>query len=452
MERPDDIIIRHIIHKPASSRPDSSLILRLAKEDGTDEYIRDSADSFQAQLVGSGRSGETIVMTVSEFDEHNRRAARTPGRRSQGLAKKADPVDRFPDVRCYAERNREGYIVAKMTNTPALPAAIDKEHWNARDAATMMGVLPTFYRSIYGRAQESRGQELMRENGHDPEQTMDLLDPDENALAIAKIIEDERTTTILAQEDFTQMLRAAALTAPNTELHRDELISPKGMLFFAKKQDLSDLILCQEPLIRAISWWAVETLDGTAIQITFYLDGPSAWRLVLDAATPEPGAPFTDDDDCVGAEELHRFLLPVEQVYTTVDQDDDDNLPTDEKFIRGVGLIRSINAVVKSAHTRNKLTDTESEKQRKIRRRKGLRQPRQVRVLSLVNPDYGRYEMDAATGRKLRSHWVRGHWRQQWYPSIQDHRTIWIDGFIRGDADLGTVTGRKIYIAKGAPV
>ena len=58
--------------------------------------------------------------------------------------------------------------------------------------------------------------------------------------------------------------------------------------------------------------------------------------------------------------------------------------------------------------------------------------------------------MDAATGRKLRSHWVRGHWRQQWYPSIQDHRTIWIDGFIRGDAELGTVTGRKIYVARGA--
>lgn len=448
MERPDDIIIRHIIHRPHSTDPESSIVLRVAKDENTAAALRDSRDFFQKELVKLGRTGRTVTMTVAEFDDHNRRAARTPGRRSQVLAKKTDPVDRFPDVRGYVDRNKDGYIVTKITNTPALPAVIDKEKWSARDAATMMANLTTFYRSAYGPIEISRGHDIMREHGHDPEQSVDLLDPGENALAIAKIIEDEQTTTILAQEDFTQMLRAAALTAPNTELHRDELISPNGMLFFAQKQDLSDLIFCEDPLIRAISWWTVETLHGSSIQITFYLDGPSAWRALLDDALPEPGAPFTPDDLCVGMEELHRFLAPAEHIYTTVDQDSG-SLPGDEKFIRGLGLIRSINAVAKSAHTREKLTDTESDKQRKVRRRKGLRRPHQVRVLSLVNPDYGRYEMDAATGRKIRSHWVRGHWRQQWYPSTQDHRTIWIDGFIRGDADLGAVTGRKIYVAKG---
>lgn len=53
----------------------------------------------------------------------------------------------------------------------------------------------------------------------------------------------------------------------------------------------------------------------------------------------------------------------------------------------------------------------------------------------------------AATGREVRAHRVCGHWRNQWYASTQEHHTIWIDGFVRGDGDLGIVTGPKVYLA-----
>jgi hypothetical protein len=447
MKRPDDILIRHIIHRPGSTDAESSIVFRVSKAEGTAAHIRESADSFEKELMQMGRSGQTLAMTVAEFDDHNRKAARTPGRRSHVLAE-VEPVDRFPGVHIEMLRTKVGHLVGRLTNTPALPASIDKELWNARDAATMMANLGTFYRSIYGRGSEGMRQDLLRENGVDPEGTFDLEDPAENALAIAGVFEDENTATILAQDDFAEMLKAAALTAPNTELYRDELIAPRGMLFFARAQDLSTVIKSSEAPIRAISWWAVATLEHTVVQIRFYVDGPELWRSMLAHDTPMPGAPFSDDEGIVGIEEMYRFVVPVESIDTAVDQDTG-SLPTTDEFTHGLGLVRSINAVAKSAHTRDTLAGTESPKQRKIRQRKGLKQPRTIRVLSLVNPDYGRYEMDAATGRKLRSHWVRGHWRQQWYPSIQDHRTIWIDGFIRGDADLGAVAGRKIYVAKG---
>lgn len=449
MERPDDIIIRHIIHRPNSTDADSSIVLRVSKAEGTNEHIQDSMDWFQEELGKLGRTGQTVTMTVAEFDDHNRKAARTPGRRSHVLANKTEPVDRFPGVYLGMIRTPEGYLVGKLTNTPALPASIDKEQWTARDAATMMANLVTFYRSIHGRGIEGMRRDLLRENGFDPEANVDLEDPAENALAIAEVFEDENTATILAQDDFAEMLKAAALTAPNTELFRDELIAPHGMLFFSRPQDLSSLIKSSRSPVRAISWWTVATLDRIVVQIRFYVDGPELWRSLLAEDTPKPGASFNEDDGIVGIEAMYRFLVSVESIDTTVDQDTD-GLPTTAEFTHGLGLVRSINAVAKSAHTRDTLTDTESPKQSKIRRRKGLKKPRTIRVLSLVNPEYGRYEMDAATGRKLRSHWVRGHWRQQWYPSIQDHRTIWIDGFIRGDAELGTVTGRKIYVARSA--
>lgn len=40
---------------------------------------------------------------------------------------------------------------------------------------------------------------------------------------------------------------------------------------------------------------------------------------------------------------------------------------------------------------------------------------------------------DAGTGRTYQHRWlVRGHWRNAWYPSRQDHRPVWIDLHFKG--------------------
>jgi hypothetical protein len=40
---------------------------------------------------------------------------------------------------------------------------------------------------------------------------------------------------------------------------------------------------------------------------------------------------------------------------------------------------------------------------------------------------------------------VRGHWRQQWYPSIQDHRPVWIAPHRKGPEDAPMLGGEKVY-------
>jgi hypothetical protein len=41
---------------------------------------------------------------------------------------------------------------------------------------------------------------------------------------------------------------------------------------------------------------------------------------------------------------------------------------------------------------------------------------------------------------------VSGHWRQQWYPSIQGHRQIWISPFVKGPADKELVVRpRRVF-------
>jgi hypothetical protein len=40
---------------------------------------------------------------------------------------------------------------------------------------------------------------------------------------------------------------------------------------------------------------------------------------------------------------------------------------------------------------------------------------------------------------------VRGHWRNQWYPSVGQHRQIWIDGFWKGPEDAPVQNSRRVF-------
>lgn len=42
---------------------------------------------------------------------------------------------------------------------------------------------------------------------------------------------------------------------------------------------------------------------------------------------------------------------------------------------------------------------------------------------------------------------VRGHWRRQWYRSIQAHRPIWITPYVKGPEDAPLLGGQKVYTA-----
>lgn len=112
-----------------------------------------------------------------------------------------------------------------------------------------------------------------------------------------------------------------------------------------------------------------------------------------------------------------------------------------------LGFLRAVKVIAQSPATDSTAVQPK-DRSKKKRAQAAVASPSTVRVLALRNGDHGRYELDAATGRKVRQHWVRGHWRNQWYPSLADNRAIWIDGHIKGDASLGTVVGQKVHVAR----
>lgn len=92
-----------------------------------------------------------------------------------------------------------------------------------------------------------------------------------------------------------------------------------------------------------------------------------------------------------------------------------------------------------------------SKKARASARRQGLRGEGICRVY-LNRPEVGDRELEQlrADRQQIRGHWVRGHWRNQWYASVEEHRWVWVEGFPRGNFDArATDQHQRVQIAKG---
>jgi hypothetical protein len=62
----------------------------------------------------------------------------------------------------------------------------------------------------------------------------------------------------------------------------------------------------------------------------------------------------------------------------------------------------------------------------------------------------GRTDEENRSGsREYRHRWVvRGHWRNQWYPSRNDHRPIWIDPHVAGPEDKPLLGGERVNVLR----
>ncbi|WP_433862404.1 translation initiation factor IF-2 N-terminal domain-containing protein [Streptomyces sp. L7] len=72
----------------------------------------------------------------------------------------------------------------------------------------------------------------------------------------------------------------------------------------------------------------------------------------------------------------------------------------------------------------------------------------QIVYLRRAATSSGRPESSADAVRRQTQWTVRGHWRNQWYPSEDDHRRIWIDQHTAGAADGPTVSRRKVFVIR----
>lgn len=113
-------------------------------------------------------------------------------------------------------------------------------------------------------------------------------------------------------------------------------------------------------------------------------------------------------------------------------------------------ILVALTALTRTGTTVQEAIEDVSKAARQSARRARM-EDRQVRRLYLRHPESGPAELAAFRERRSagpRGHWVRGHWKQQWYASTQEHQWQWVDGYPRGDFTLGTVQGQRVQVVR----
>lgn len=316
------------------------------------------------------------------------------------------------------ERLADGRIQLRFSGERPLEKFAPRSQWKPKDAIEIKRLMTSFYESAFGllAARES----LMRSD-------MDEKYAPDAAIESRHLWAREDGLLIFAKDSYLDMLEAAAITAPTGELNDDELLATSGIMIFEHERNIPAFTAEGDDVpIRAITW---KVEDGH-ITVQVMIDGHHELN---NPGRIEPPA------DCYAY--LYQLNLLMTQMRNPA-------VPGHEEDINALlGYLRSIKVIAQSPATDSTVMQPKPRSKKKHGQGDSA-PPRTVRVLSLRNADHGRYELDAATGRKIRQHWVRGHWRNQWYPSLNDNRAIWIDGYIKGDASRGVVAGQKIHVAR----
>lgn len=359
-------------------------------------------------------------------------------------------MSRTPFPQYSLTKRADGRDVVRLLEEPTLKPFAHKPIWTAKDAAAIVERLAEWFESPYGLVRLRREQQARPDQPEPIAMHHDVFikDGDVEQARRAAHYRSQDFLTVLADKQLIEMAEAASLTAPDEELSRLDFPTAAGIVILQEAHTFPDFFAAMYadnesaeyklvPL-RGIEW--MPNGAGNGVLLSTLVDGPLAsLNNELDAGSQiqPPG--------------MHKYLVVDRQGVGVFPEHFEEIGVTenDSSLMLTVKLLRSIFAIATSAGAESedrKVAQTPP----KTKKKTGSTPKRKtstVRVISLRNPEYGRFELDAATGRKLRAHWVRGHWRRQWYASQEEHRSIWIEGFLRGDTRLGTVSGPRVYRA-----
>lgn len=238
-------------------------------------------------------------------------------------------------------------------------------------------------------------------------------------------------------EDMTDLVKVAAESLPDFTLLPQDLPAPYGLVYFGAPVHVIKYEQGPLPVV-AISWGLSKNgpFRNGGVWITVYTDGgalvdhqvrsgqvsrenESALRLTTPALVldNEGQIPFSElpisDDPRRG--NTNAFLA---------------------KAIRSTWLLMSqtVASVAKAELSR-------------AQRKQALRaheEPPEVRVVSLRKRKAEHGEGDGS--REYHHRWiVRGHWRQQWVPTISQHRPTWIAPHLKGPDGAPLLGGERVY-------
>jgi hypothetical protein len=291
---------------------------------------------------------------------------------------------------------------------------------------------------------------------------MGIEHPSRENMLYAKIIADTHRDTLadsmlfVADNDMVDLLDAASATMPDQHLHPTDIITPHGFVYFA--QPLPDRSGTPPEIpIHAFSWaflpkgspLLAERDADDSILITSYV---TLMDSLMVRSMYQPGDQL--------APNLPKYVPNATAMWTVGSLIG--KVFGEEPPAGGYtpGFYQRIAAAFWTLAQQPKLTSTTQESpgkpaDRRRNRRAGVIDPNApVHVVRLhhrvVDSDAPTSGGGAGTGHKMTVRAAtRGHWRKQWYPSVEQHRHIWIDPFWRGPEGAPVVGGERVFLATG---
>lgn len=294
---------------------------------------------------------------------------------------------------------------------------------------------------------------------------MGIAHPSTANLHYAKIIAETHHATLadsmlfVADADMVDLLDVASSTMPDQHLHATDIITPHGFVYFA--QPLPDKSGTPPEIpIHAFSWAFLEAGSpllaerdaDDSILITSYVTLTDS---LLARSMYKPGD--------VLAPNLPKYIPNATAMWTVgslIGKVFGEEPPNGGYT---PGFYQRIAAAFWTLAQQPKLTTTTHESpgkpvDQRRNRRAGVTDPNApVHVIRLhhrpTDPDNNAGNTAKGTGHKMtvRSA-VRGHWRRQFYRSVNQHRHIWIDPHWRGPEDAPVVGGERVFLATGPKV
>lgn len=361
----------------------------------------------------------------------------------------------MPNVYVTKVKRPDGYHQIQINGIPQYQNVAYREEWDAYHVARISNLMNKSMRGVRATVQaEVIENAFNRRNGNkrDEERVAYLTNILRNAWSSSK------NRIVLADEGFAQMMLAAAISVPDTPLRADELISEEGVIFFEKPLYINPIFKISQEIpadermatfykstpVRAIQWskWGSQDL-----MITMYSDEKFVDEREVQAVSAEQSF-----NDPLNPKIMYQYLGQISFGVGSLDASQAEYDEDHASVKHTIALLRSFKAILESQISKEQnaedvVGEQKTRKKRKASKRKAGDISR-ITVVSLIDQKHGRHELEAATHIKMRLHWVRGHWRNQWYPSVKEHRSIWINGFAKGDPTLGHVQNHIVYTTR----
>jgi hypothetical protein len=254
------------------------------------------------------------------------------------------------------------------------------------------------------------------------------------------------------------LARSAALTLPSYKMEASDVPSRHGVMVFDGKLGTGraespyakypEGRRGEELPIYAVSWGPAyknyRKWDGPGVWMTFYTYADDA--IALDRAKGR----YSEDVIRALRNMLGPFMLDDEFQYPFgVFNDGADRIEMASQ-IRGDhkggwgAIVRTVWLLMNQAVTSSDTVAADRASTRRIERAGEI--AKTVRVITLRHHSAVDPNADDSAGREYRHRWiVRGHWRNQWYPTQDRHVPIWIAPHVKGPETAPLLMGEKVY-------